>query len=323
VKRLPAIVCICLAAVVAAQAAGATRKPKPIGNGVVVIDTNLGYANARAAGTGMVLTSTGEILTNNHVIRGATTITVAVPGSTHRYAATVAGYSVSSDVAVLHLANATNLKAIVAAKARAVIGQKVRALGNAGGTGRLTSAAGHVVGLGKAITANDEDGTNEQLSGLIETDANVRPGDSGGPLLDAAGRVVGMNTAGSNAGAPDSYAVPIGAALAVTRNIERGLASATVHIGDTAFLGVQVQSSADGAAGAVIAAVVPGGPAAAAGLAAGDVITQIGDVTISSPADVGAFMLTQAPGSSVALAYVDQSGVAATTTVVLASGPPQ
>src|ERR1700759_1642632 len=99
----------------AAYAATHAARTTSIGTGVVVVDTNLAYQNGQAAGTGMVLTSTGEILTNNHVITGATTIKVVVPGTTHTYTARVVGYSVSKDVAVLQLQNASSLKTISAA----------------------------------------------------------------------------------------------------------------------------------------------------------------------------------------------------------------
>jgi S1-C subfamily serine protease len=296
-KRLTPLVLAGLIAAVAVQTA--TAAPKPIGNGVVLVNTTLGYAQARAAGTGMVLTSSGEILTNNHVIKGATTVSVTVPGTSHTYPATVAGYSVVNDVAILRLTNATNLKTVAISTARAVLGQRVRALGNAGGTGKLTPAPGQVTGLGKSITADNEDGTNEALSGLIETNANVRPGDSGGPLFDRKGRVVGMNTAGSNSGAPDSYAIPISTALSIRRSIDAGLASTTVHVGDTAFLGVQFQPTVSAAPGALVAGVVPNGPAATAGLVAGDTITSIGGVAITAPSDIAPLMLAQAPGASV------------------------
>src|SRR5262249_37710794 len=152
----------------------ATRalKTTAIGTGVVVINTNLAYRNARAAGTGMVLSSTGEILTNNHVITGATTIKVVVPGTAHSYTARVVGYSVSKDVAGLQLQNASNLKTIsIASSAALKLGARVTALGNAGGTGTLTSATGTITGLARSIAVQDDSGGTEQLSGLIETNA--------------------------------------------------------------------------------------------------------------------------------------------------------
>lgn len=312
-------------------ALAATRtKTQTIGTGVVVINTKLGYQNGTAAGTGMVLTSSGEILTNNHVIDGATTITVVVPGTTHRYTARVVGYDVSDDVAVLKLVNASNLKTISVASKSVKIGDTVVAVGNAGGTGRLISAKGTVTGIGRTITASDDNGSSEQLSGLIETNANVQAGDSGGPLESAAGKVVGMDTAASTAGGgpfasyseSDAYAIPIGKALSIVKQIESGKASTTIHIGATAFLGVQVASNGYDS-GAVVAGVVAGGPAANAGLAAGDTITSIGGQQVASPSDVQSIVLSEKPGQKVSVAYTDETGATRTVTITLGTGPAQ
>ena len=148
-----------VAVAVGAGLALADNKAAPIGTGVVVIETNLAYQNAAAAGTGMVLTSSGEVLTNNHVIAGATTVKVVVPGTGKRYTAQVVGYNRTADVAELRLQGASNLKTVsIGNSAKVTVGQAVTALGNAGGTGKLTSAKGTVTGLGKSITANDEQG---------------------------------------------------------------------------------------------------------------------------------------------------------------------
>jgi S1-C subfamily serine protease len=313
-----------------AFARGATAK---IGSGVVVIDTNLAYQGSAAAGTGMVLTSSGEVLTNNHVISGATTIKVLVPKTGHSYKARVIGYDRTADVALLQLQGASNLKTVSISSAKLSLGATVTALGNAGGTGNITSATGTVTGLGKSITASDGAGASERLTGLIETNADVQPGDSGGPLVNSQGRVVGMDTAASSGfglqrvSATDAYAIPIAKALTVAHAISSGKASATVHIGATAFLGVEVESVvAPGyasASGALIAGVVSGGPAASAGLAAGDVITAIDGHTVSSPAGVSALVLTKKPGAKITVAYVDQAGASHTASVTLGSGPPQ
>jgi S1-C subfamily serine protease len=310
------------------------RSP-PIGTGVVVIETNLAYEGASAAGTGMVLTSNGEILTNNHVIAGATTIKVVIPKTSHTYTARVVGYSTTADVAVLQLQNASNLKTVSSGNAAALkLGARVTALGNAGGTGALVSASGTVTGLNKSITAQDDSGSAEQLTGLIEMNAAVEPGDSGGPLLNSAGKVVGMDTAASSGGGfaayggNDAYAIPIGKALTIAKQIVAGKPSATVHVGSTAFLGVQVadvQSGpfGDGGSGAEIMGVVAGGPAATAGLAEGDVITSIAGRAVTSASDIQSAVLAQKPGAKVAVGYTDPTGAAATATVTLGSGPPQ
>ena len=309
----------------------------PIGTGVVVIDTKLAYQGGTAAGTGMVLTSSGEVLTNNHVISGATSIKVVVPKTGRTYTAKVVGYDKSADVALLQLQGASNLKTVSASSTKPAVGAAVTALGNAGGNGTISSVAGTVTGLGKQITASDDQGGSEMLTGLIETNAGVKPGDSGGPLVNSKGHVVGMDTAASsgfgfqNVSATDAYAIPIAKALKVAHAISSGNASATVHIGATAFLGVEVQSvNAAGygyggasASGALIAGVVPGGPAASAGLAVGDVITAINGHAISSPSAISALVLTKKPGAKITVAYVDQSGASHTASVTLGSGPAQ
>ena len=332
---LPLVVGVSALAI-GAGVALAGRTAAPIGQGVVVIETNLAYQNAAAAGTGIVLTSSGEILTNNHVIAGATTVKVVVPKTGHTYTARVLGYSRTADVAVLQLQNASNLKTLSTGNAAALkLGQAVRALGNAGGTGTLTPASGSVTGLGKSITANDDQGGSEQLVGLIETNAGIVAGDSGGPLLDSAGRIVGMNVAASASGgfqmvaASDAYAIPIGKALTIAKQIERGTSSATVHVGPTAFIGVQVETAVSGdgfdtpTAGALIAGVVDGGPAATAGLVPGDVITMVNGQTISSPSAVAPIVLKLKPGAKLTVGFTDQTGTSQTVTVTLGSGPPQ
>ena len=137
-----------------------------IGTGVVVVNTKLSYQGGAAAGTGIVLTSSGEVLTNNHVIQGETSVQVVVPGTNHKYSGKVVGYDVSADVAVIQLSGASNLKtASLGDSSKVTAGQTVKALGNAGGTGALSSATGTVTGLGKSITVSDDQGGTEQLAG--------------------------------------------------------------------------------------------------------------------------------------------------------------
>ena len=329
---------IVLAALIAAVAAviavaglalGHTRST-PVGTGVVVIETNLGLEGGQAAGTGMVLTSSGEVLTNNHVIRGATEIKVEVPSTGRSYPAEVVGYSVSDDVAVIQASGASNLKTASLGDSAAVnVGQSVQAVGNAGGAGRLSTAAGTVTSVDRSITVNDDQGGSENLSGLIETDAAVKPGDSGGPLLNGDGQVIGMDTAASagneidQTATSDGYAIPINKAVAIAEQIDSGNDSATIHVGGTAFLGVEATTNSYGGTGAAITTVVPGSPAEAAGLIAGDLITSVGGRTISSPAELSAIVMTQKPGASISAIYLDQEGATQATNLTLASGPPR
>jgi S1-C subfamily serine protease len=329
---------VALVAIGGGTAYAATRATsRPIGTGVVVIDTNLAYQNASAAGTGIVLTSSGEILTNNHVIAGATTIRVVVPKTTHTYTARVVGYSTTADVAVLQLQKASNLKTVKTGNASNLkLGARVTAVGNAGGTGTLTSSRGTVTGLNKTITVQDDNGATEQLTGLIETNATLQPGDSGGPLLNSVSRVVGIDTAASSSSpfaasasasasaSNDGYAIPIGKATTIAKLIVSGKSSSTVHVGATAFLGVELGNRPSLAGqGATIVGVVSGGPAAAAGLVPGDVITAAAGRAVSGPSDIEPIILAHKPGEKITVTYTDASGQSQTATITLAIGPPQ
>jgi S1-C subfamily serine protease len=318
-----------LAGIGASLAFGAPR-PERLGTGVVVIETSLA-GEGQAEGTGMVLTSSGRVLTNNHVIRGATTIKVVVPGTGRSYTATVLGYSISKDVAVLRARGVSNLKTVSLGNSSTVrVGHVVSATGNAGGSGTLTSSTGRVTALRRAITVSDESGGGQRLTGLIEASAKLQPGDSGGPLFDLAQRVIGMNTAATVGYAfrgtrgTDGYAIPINAAVAIAKQIVAGKVSATVHVGDTAFLGVSIGAQDTGGAGALVAGVVPGSAADTAGLAAGDLITRLGGRAVSSPATLRSAILRVKPGASVSVTYVDvTTGTTESARVTLTSGPPQ
>jgi S1-C subfamily serine protease len=324
-----ALLAALLAAAVAAGVARAEARSAPAGTGVVVVETELGYGGGGAAGTGMVLTSSGDILTNNHVIRGAATVTIVVPVTRRSYRAQVVGYDVEDDVAVLRATGASSLATVTIGDSSAVaVGQRVTAVGNAGGTGTLRTTTGTITGVGRAIIVRDESGAGARLTGLVETNAGLEPGDSGGPLLDAAGRVVGMDTAASvgfglqRVSGRDGYAVPINRAIGIARLIEAGKASAAVHVGATAYLGVAVEGGSS-ARGAVVTGVVPGGAAAKAGLVAGDTITALGGRSVSSPTALGALVRARKPGATLSVTYLDPAGAAHSTHVTLGSGPPQ
>jgi len=169
--------------------------------GIVDVKSTLGYQGAYSLGTGIVLTSDGLILTNNHVINGATSVSVTDIGNGKTYKATVVGYDESHDIAVLKLSGASGLTTASTGDSSSVkVGDGVVALGNAGGVGGTPAvAAGSVTALNQSITASDESsGSSEQLTGLIETNANIQSGDSGGPLVNSHGQVVGIDTAASS-----------------------------------------------------------------------------------------------------------------------------
>jgi len=328
-KRVVTLLVAIAALAVGVHTALAHTSRADVQTGVVVVQTNLAYQNGSAAGTGIVLTSSGEVLTNNHVIRGATTVKVVVPQTRKSYTARVVGYSVGNDVAVLQLQHASGLAtATLGSSAGLKVGRSVTAVGNAGGTGSLTVSTGTITGLRRAITVADDQGGSERLSGLIETDAQLQPGDSGGPLLDADGRVIGIDTAAS-AGfsfrdANDGFAIPIDRAVTLAKQIVAGRGSATVHIGKTAFLGVSVQpTNPFDNSGVHVGDVVSGGPVAKAGLAAGDVITALNGRSIGTSNALVSALLVHHPGDTVKLTWTDASALSQTAAVTLASGPPQ
>ena len=319
--------------------------------GLVDIVSTDGLAQASSAGTGIVLTSSGEVLTNNHVVQGATAIKVTDIGNGRTYTAKVVGYDASHDVAVIQLQNASGLTVASLGDSSSVqTGDTVVALGNAGGKGGTPSvASGKVTGLGQSITASDDlSGNSEQLTGLIETNADIQPGDSGGSLVNSYGQVIGMDTAASagysfqsqsqGSSQVQAFAIPIDSALSIAKQIEAGTTSADVHIGATSFLGVGFSSQNSsqggfqgsgntgntgntGSTGAVIGEAVAGSPAANAGLVAGDEITSVGGASISAASDVAHALVKYHPGDSVAITYTDQTGASHTTTVTLATGP--
>ena len=298
--------------------------------GVVDVTTNLAYQNASAAGTGIVLTASGEILTNNHVIRGATTIRVTDPSTGRSYAATAVGYSVANDVAILQLTGASHLHAVTVGNSSNVrVGQKVTAVGNAGGVGgRPAVAVGKVTGIGRSIVASDGAGISEQLTNMIRVDAALQPGDSGGPLLNAKGRVIGMDTAGSSTlasnAATEGYAIPINRAVSLAKQIVAGNSSATVHIGSTPFIGISVGPPADPATvGLQIVQIVPGSPAELAGLAVGDTITAVNGQPVGSYDALTSLLLKFNAGATLTVDWLDAAGAAQTATIQTTAGPPQ
>ncbi len=317
---------------------------------LVDINATYSYQSAAGAGTGVVLSSDGEVLTNNHVIQGATSIRVTDIGNGRTYTASVVGYDATHDIAVLKLGNASGLTtATIGDSSSLRVGQGVVAVGNAGGAGGTPSAAGGAItGLGQSVTAGDEmTGTSEQLTGMIGVNAAVLAGDSGGSLVNAAGEVIGVDTAGSSGSSggfasqssdtsqTQAYAVPITTALSIARQVESGQSSSTTHVGGTAFLGVSIASadtqggfgqggtgSTSGTSGATIAGVVSGGAAADAGLADGDTITALDRHTIGQPSDLTAVLSGHHPGDRVAISWVDGSGASHSGSITLGSGPP-
>jgi S1-C subfamily serine protease len=326
-RRLAAFATLAVVALLVGAPSGpaATRAT----TGVLAIETNLRFVGAQAAGTGMVVTSSGLVLTNNHVIRGATSIRAVDPSTGRSYRATVLGYSIGADVAVLRLASASGLATVSLGRSSSLRkGQSVSAVGNAGGTGSLVTTTGTITGLGRTITVRDDQGGTARLQGLIQTNATLRPGDSGGPLLDSSGRVIGIDTAASTGYAfqsgGDGYAIPIDRARSIMGQILAGRSSATVHVGATAFLGVLGAASRfSDVDGVLVQQVVSDTPAERAGLQRGDVITRVGGRSVTSTTAISSLLQLRKPGDRIAISWIDRVGNSRTASVKLASGPPQ
>lgn len=289
--------------------------------GVVTILTDLYYdSGSQAAGTGMILTSSGEILTNNHVVQGATTIEVTVESTGKTYTANVVGTDSVDDIAVLQLVDASGLDTVDLSSSAVATGNDVTSIGNAEGTGDLVAAEGAVLDTDQSITvSNDLTGEPEALAGLIEVDADVVSGDSGGPLVNSDGVVVGIVTAASSGSRNiTGYAIPIATALRIVHQIEAGSESGNVIIGLPAFLGV---SLAKDATDATVAGTVDGSPAASAGLVAGDVITAVDGTAVSTQTELSTLIKSYDVGTQVTVSFTDATGAAQSVTVTLTAGP--
>jgi S1-C subfamily serine protease len=330
----------------------ATALASQVDPALVDITAQLKYNNTTAEGTGMIISSGGLVLTNNHVIDEATSVAATSVVSGKTYTAQVVGYDSTDDVALLQLQGASGLKTVSLGNSSKVkVGQDVLALGNAGGRGGLPSTAqGTIQALNRTIQASDSGAnTEETLHGMIETNAPIQEGDSGGPIVNSAGQVIGMDTAANSSGyAPDQsvatagFAIPINTAIAIADQIAAGHASSTVHVGLGGFLGVTagdannpsgcVSNGGTGggfgggfnggytppvSSGALICYVYPGTPAATAGLTSGDVITAVNGQTVTSSDGLTSLMAGDHPGDTLTITYVDTNGARHQTNVTL------
>ncbi len=350
-----------------------TRVVNRVRPGVVIISTTLQYSSERAAGTGMVIKPDGLVLTNNHVIAGATRITATVLGTGRSYPARVVGYDKSADVALIRLQHASGLHTVPLGNSSTVrAGTPVVAMGNAEGQGTIIPAAGTVTATGVTITARDQGSSigSETLHGMIATTADVVAGDSGGPLASTGGQVIGMDTAGNQVTYQQTqhagFAIPVHTALSVERQIAAGHRSRSITIGYPPFLGIflgsgsssspQAQAGqlggaggsggsgnpgpaarcvtsnatltapakiAPAASGTLVAGVICGGPAAAAGLTAGSVITAVNGQPAGAPSHVTGLIARFRPGDTISVSWVSPSGVRRTSRLRLQPGPPQ
>ena len=268
-------------------------------------------------GTGMIITSNGEVVTNNHVIAGATTITVTLYGSVKALPATLVDTDPTNDVALLQITNQSNLPTVAYGNSDNVqVGDAVVAIGNALGlaAGTPTVTQGIISAKGRSVQAGDSSGNStENLTNMFQTDAAINPGNSGGPLVDSSGRVIGMNTAVASSADGTSQAQNIGFAIP-SNKIEKLLpALRNRSIGSqptsgAAFLGVSLETltsqlrseyNFEPTQGAVVLQVQSGSPADSAGLQQGDVITSFQGKPVTSADQLAAAIQADKPGQRV------------------------
>jgi S1-C subfamily serine protease len=290
---------------------------------VATITTTISGGRGQAAGTGIVITESGEVVTNNHVIENASSIRVRIGGAGRTHSAEVLGYNVREDIALLKVNGVSNLKT-VATDSSVSVGEPVVAFGNGGGRGGTPDAtSGSITAVGESITVGDLGGGAHRLRNLIRVNAPLEPGDSGGPLVDADGEVIGVNTAASaggfrlGSGSRTGFAIPIETALSIADQIESGQGSGDTHVGERAYLGVSIRSGA----GAEVVDVQSGSAAEDAGIGPEDVITKVAGKSIDSIDDIASALTPHHPGDKIEVGWTDASGDDHTARVTLGSGP--
>ncbi|GGO71698.1 serine protease [Nocardioides deserti] len=291
-------------------------------SGVVLVSAVVDFGAGEAAGSGMVVDGKdGIVVTNHHVVEGSTTVTVTDATTGGSYVADVLGTDAQHDVAVLRIEDAPTLAEVTLDTAPLAVGDLVTAVGDAGGDGgTLTAAAGTVTDTHEPVTVTEDDGTTATLRNLVEVDADIISGDSGGALLDADGEVVGMNVAASK-GTTDitGYAIPARRVLRIVEAVLSEVAS-TDSLGYDPFLGVQLDTTSQGA-GAAVAAVLDDGPAQTAGLTAGATITALSGAATPSADALVREVVGHEPGEVVEVTWTDAAGTSHTAEATLGRAP--
>jgi len=318
---------------------------------VVSVDTTVvtGSGNnglIEGAGTGMILTPDGEVLTNDHVVAGATTVTVTLFGQNDPLPARVIGTDPSQDIALIQIDNQHGLPTVTLGNsATARVGDDVLAIGNALAlAGGPTVTEGIVSAKGRSLQAQSQlTGSSENLAGLLQTDAAINPGNSGGPLVNSRGQVIGMNTAVAASSSGNAPAQNIGFAIAIntikplipqlldggTGGVPTSTTTTAPSASQTAYMGVLVATVTPALAqsrhltptsGALVQALAHGGPAQSAGMKVGEVIVSVGGATVSGVDTLKAAIDAHEPGQTVSV-VVYEGAVRHTLSVTLASEP--
>lgn len=264
-----------------------------------------------SAGTGMIITSDGYILTNKHVVDGARSITIITDNNDTYENVKLVGTDPTNDVAILKV-NAKDLPTVTLGDSKTIIiGQQVIAIGNALGQYQNTITSGIISGLGRSLTAYSSDySMSEELSDMIQTDAAINAGNSGGPLVNAAGEVIGINTAVSSEGSNLGFAIPISSVKGLIKSvIEEGRVTRSYagvrYFNITPDIAIEydlpVTSGAYLFTDSSESAVIEGSPAADAGLETGDIITKVNGISIGRSGSFSSLLGEYAPGDTVQL----------------------
>lgn len=313
----------------ALQPGGGTPASNASGDiSAAIVNINGTVPGGRIAGTGMIIAPDGTVLTNNHVVAGTTALTAQIGSSGRVYNVTVVGVDPSQDVAVIHLEGASGLPTVPLESSGVVnLGDGVTAEGNAlGKNGAPVVVTGQVISLDETLTVSNEGNhTQNTLAGLIQFNAPIKPGDSGGPLLDQAGRVIGMDTAASptqgDQGASFGAAIPIDTAMGIANQITAGASSPYIQSGHSGILGLAVvdASTHDGAR---VISITGGDAAALAGIALGDVITSFAGTSVASATEFQTASQGWRPHDRVSVSWRDGAGALHTANATLSPGPP-
>ena len=270
-----------------------------------------GRSSSVSAGTGMIITSDGYILTNKHVVDGARSITIITDDNDTYENVKLVGTDPTNDVAILKV-NAKDLPTVILGDSKTIIiGQQVIAIGNALGQYQNTITSGIISGLGRSLTAYSSDySMSEELSDMIQTDASINAGNSGGPLVNAAGEVIGINTAVSSEGSNLGFAIPISSVKGLIKSvIEEGRVTRSYagvrYFNITPDIAIEydlpVTSGAYLFTDSSESAVIEGSPAADAGLETGDIITKVNGISIGRSGSFSSLLGEYAPGDTVQL----------------------
>jgi S1-C subfamily serine protease len=292
---------------------------------IVDITVTIG-GQGQGQATGMILTSSGEVLTNNHVVEGSTSVSVQVNGAGPTYQAIVIGVDPTDDVALIQVNGVSGLPTVPLGNSSSVaVGDQIVALGNALGRGGSPAVTpGVVTNLDQTITVAGRGGSDETLSGMMQVRAAIQPGDSGGPIVDSSGHVIAMTTAGSARARRSGgvgFGIPIDASMTIARQIQAG-SGPNILPGHRGILGIEVSGVAAPGGGAMVAGVQAGSPAAAAGMNSGDVITRVDGTTVGSSDSLTTYLQRHKPGDVVTVRWLDRAGRGHEARIKLASGPP-